>query len=99
MISDETLARLAREHGTPLYVLDLDRVRAQVARLGRFDVVRYAQKAHSGLALLRALANDGLSVDATSGFEVARALEAGFAPERIELASDVLDAQSLEIVS
>lgn len=99
MISDATLERLAREHGTPLYVLDLDRVRAQAARLDRFDIVRYAQKAHSGLALLRALAKDGLSVDATSGFEIRRALEAGFPSERIELATDVLDAQTLAIAA
>ena len=64
--SSENLLALAREHGTPLYVLDLDRVRAQVRLLEGFDVVRYAQKANPGSALLTALAADGLSVDAVS---------------------------------
>ncbi len=99
MIDDATLEALAREHGTPLYVLDLDRVRVQAARLGGFDVVRYAQKAHPGLALLRALASDGLSVDATSGVELARALEAGFPAPRIELATDVLDRETLRVAA
>ena len=95
MTDDDLLERLAREHGTPLYVLDLDRVLAQVGRLTGFDTVRYAQKAHPGLALLRALAARGLAVDATSGFELERALEAGFTPDRIELATDVLDRRTL----
>ncbi len=95
MIDAATLEGLVREHGTPLYVLDLDRVRSQAALLGGFDVVRYAQKAHSGLELLRALARDGLAVDATSALELGRALEAGFSPERIEIATDVLDAATL----
>ncbi|MCB9915269.1 MAG: diaminopimelate decarboxylase [Planctomycetes bacterium] len=99
MIDDALLARLAAEHGTPLYVLDLDRVRAQVARLDAFDVVRYAQKAHPGLALLRALAADGLAVDATGGYEVERALVAGFDAARIELATDVLDRHALATVA
>ena len=99
MIEASVLERLASEHGTPLHVLDLDLVRQQAARLAGFDVVRYAQKANSSLALLRALASDGLCVDATSGYEVERALEAGFAPEHIELTSDVLDRASLEVVA
>lgn len=99
MIGDELLRQLALEHGTPVYVLELDRVMAQVDRLTDFDVVRYAQKAHSGLALLTRLAERGLAVDATSGLEIERALEAGFAPERIELATDVLDRQTLAAVA
>lgn len=95
MIDDALLEQLAREHGTPLYLLDLDRVLGQVDRLTGFDTVRYAQKAHPGLALLRALAARGLSIDATSGFEVERALEAGFSADRIELATDVLDRRTL----
>jgi diaminopimelate decarboxylase len=91
----ETLLALADEHGTPLYVLDLDRVRAQLRMLQGFDVVRYAQKANPGSALLSALAHDGLSVDAVSAGEVVRALRAGFPSDRIELVSDVFDREAL----
>jgi diaminopimelate decarboxylase len=93
------LTALAAEHGTPLYVLDLDRVRAQLAKLERvgvFDRVRYAQKANSGLALLRALREAGVHVDAISAVELERARLAGFAADQIEVCSDVLDRATLE---
>lgn len=95
---DEQLQALATEHGTPLYVLDLAAVRARLATLSGFDVVRYAQKANPGQPLLTALADAGLSVDAVSAGEVARALRCGFAPERIELVSDVFDDEALTLV-
>ena len=38
-------ARLAREHGTPYYLYDAEVIRAQLAKLRAFDVMRYAQKA------------------------------------------------------
>ena len=97
MNDDDLLRALVREHGTPLYLLDLDMALERAARLGAFDTVRYAQKAHPGLALLRALAGAGHSVDATSGFEILRARAAGFPAERIELATDVLDRATLEV--
>lgn len=98
LIDDALLAELAREHGTPLYVYDLDRVRAQARLLAGFDVVRYAQKANANLALLRALAAEGLFVDAVSAGEVARALRAGFPAERIEYTADLFDRRGLEAV-
>lgn len=94
-LTDSLLAELASQHGTPLYVLDLDRVRAQVARLSGFDRVRYAQKANPGLALLRALRAEGLSVDATSAGELLRAERAGFSGSDIELTADVFSPETL----
>jgi diaminopimelate decarboxylase len=37
---------LARDFGTPTYVYDAATIEARIARLRRFDVVRYAQKAN-----------------------------------------------------
>ena len=94
-LDDALLCELASEFGTPLYVLDLDRVRSQVAKLRGFDRVRYAQKANPGLALLRALQAGGLHVDATSAGELLRAERAGFSGARIELTADVFSAETL----
>ena len=94
MLDAARIRALAQEHGTPLYLLDIDQVLERAARLAAFDTLRYAQKAHPGLALLRALASRGYAVDATSGFEIERALAAGFSPERIEPATDVLDRRT-----
>ena len=97
MLDAARIRALAQEHGTPLYLLDIDQVLERAARLAAFDTLRYAQKAHPGLALLRALASRGYAVDATSGFEIERALAAGFSPDRIELATDVLDRRTLAV--
>lgn len=99
MLDAARIRALAQEHGTPLYLLDIDQVLERAARLAAFDTLRYAQKAHPGLALLRALASRGYAVDATSGFEIERALAAGFSPDRIELATDVLDRRTLEVAA
>lgn len=40
-----TVAEIAKDFGTPVWVYDADRIRAQVERLRRFDVIRFAQKA------------------------------------------------------
>jgi diaminopimelate decarboxylase len=98
-VNSEALQHLAREHGTPLYVYDLDRVRAQLARLGAFDVVRYAQKANGCRPLLELLASAGASVDAVSAIEVLRALRAGFPPARISYTSDLFTTGALEVLA
>jgi diaminopimelate decarboxylase len=81
---DARLARLAREHGTPLYVEDLARVRANHARLRAAfpDVtVKYAAKANAGGHVLRALTADGVAIECGSPGELERALAAGADPE------------------
>lgn len=94
-LDDTLLEQLAREYGTPLYVLDLDHVRSQARRLRGFDRVRYAQKANPGIALLRALRAEGLHVDATSAGELLRAERAGFSGTEIELTADVFSPETL----
>lgn len=87
------LTRLAREHRTPLYVLDLEHAAARLARLraAGFDAVRYAQKANPNLALLSRLAREGARVDAVSEGELLRARAAGFAPGAIQITGDAFD--------
>jgi diaminopimelate decarboxylase len=49
--------------------------------------VRYAMKANSHRAILRIFDSMGIGIDASSGFEVRRALAAGIAPHKIQLTS------------
>ncbi len=84
---------LAREFGTPAYVVaeaDL-RARARVfvaalaaAHDGPGEVV-FASKAFPCTAVLRVFAEEGLGCDVASGGELHLALRAGFAPERLYL--------------
>jgi diaminopimelate decarboxylase len=80
--------------GTPLYVIDegvaRDRARAtrealqsEFARIGAEVDVYYAGKAFLCVEVARWMADEGLNVDVASGGELAVALAAGVAPERL----------------
>ena len=96
-----TLASLAQQHGTPLWVYDAATIAARVQALRQFDVVRFAQKANSNTHVLRLLRSLGVVVDAVSLGEVERALAAGFAPglhnghAEIVFTADLLDRSTL----
>ncbi|GAA2733043.1 diaminopimelate decarboxylase [Actinocorallia aurantiaca] len=79
---------LAREFGTPLYVLDEEDVRQRAREYaGAFadGSVHYAGKAFLCGALVRWLAEEGLGLDVCSGGELALALAVGFPAEKITL--------------
>lgn len=83
---DDRLRALAAEHGTPLYVLDPDRVRENVTRLcGAFPEaeVSYALKANTTRAVLETVEQAGLGAECASAGEVQRAIDAGFPGHRI----------------
>ena len=72
-----SLAELAEEHGTPLYVYSAEQIRHrfglfQEAFAGREATVCYAVKANSSLAILRMLAELGAGFDIVSGGELER---------------------------
>ncbi|WMX45981.1 diaminopimelate decarboxylase [Streptomyces roseicoloratus] len=99
----ELLARAAAEFGTPLWAYDPDVVRERIARLSRFDVVRYAQKANSNTHLLRLMREAGVCVDAVSLGELERALAAGYRPggdpSPVVFTADLLDRPTLRRVA
>lgn len=98
-LSTAQLRSLAGTYGTPVYVYDLRVVARNLRLFERFDVVRYAVKANPNLAILRELRDGGAACDAVSAGEVARALAAGFEPERIVFTADLLDREASESVA
>jgi len=84
---------LARQYGTPLYVMDEAAIRGNCraflqAFTGRYPAgvdVHYAGKAFLCLAMCRIVQEEGLSLDVASGGELYTALKAGFPPERIAM--------------
>ena len=86
------LADLAREFGTPAFVVDEDGLRARAreyldafaARHPRTDV-HFASKALPCAPVTRILAEEGLGCDVASAGELAIALAAGFDPDHILL--------------
>jgi diaminopimelate decarboxylase len=87
-------AEVRDRFGTPCYVYDRASLDAAAARALAFPhafglTVRYAMKANPNAAILRRFLELGLHVDASSDYEVERALRAGAAPDRIQLTSQV----------
>ncbi len=83
---------LAREFGTPAYIVAEEDLRARArsfidalaARHSDFDVL-FASKAFPCTAVYRVLAQEGLSCDVASGGELFLALRGGFDPARLYL--------------
>ncbi|MDE6545587.1 MAG: diaminopimelate decarboxylase [Paramuribaculum sp.] len=76
---------------TPFYYYDMGLLERTLKELthasGRFGYkVHYAMKANANPAILAAIREAGLGIDAVSGPEISRALECGFAPESIVFA-------------
>jgi diaminopimelate decarboxylase len=82
------LTAIADGAGTPAYVYNAEVIRRQYHALDAALAavphrLAYAVKANGNLAVLRILRDLGAGADIVSGGELARALAAGFAPERI----------------
>src|SRR5260370_8366529 len=87
-------AEVRRRFGTRCYVYDRAALeaaaRAALAFPAPFGLtLRYAMKANPSRGILTLFRDLGLHVDASSDHEVERALRAGFAPERIQLTSQM----------
>jgi diaminopimelate decarboxylase len=88
-IGGTDVRELAAAHGTPLFVLDEEDFRSRCRdyreAFGPGTDVFYAAKAFCSRAVLRWVAEEGLGVDVCTGGELAVALAAGIAPERITM--------------
>jgi diaminopimelate decarboxylase len=86
-IAGVALTDLAREYGTPLFVIDEDDFRSRCKEIasafGGGRNVSYAAKAFLCSEIARWIDEEGLSLDVCTGGELAVALHANFPPERI----------------
>lgn len=90
---------LAKEYGTPLYVLDEEDFRARAAdfRQAFHDgEVHYAAKAFLCREVARWIMQEGLGIDVCSAGELAVALSVGFPPERITMHGNNKSVAELE---
>ncbi|HTN77326.1 MAG TPA: diaminopimelate decarboxylase [Pirellulaceae bacterium] len=94
---------LARQFGTPTYIYDEAKIVERINDLKQFDVIRYAQKANSNLAILDTVRRNGVLVDAVSAGEVRRAMAAGYTPgghpHNIVFTADIFDRETLNLVT
>lgn len=86
-IAGVPLPDIARQYGTPVYVIDEEdfrsRCRAMAEAFGAPERVHYAAKAFLSRAVAGWVASEGLSLDVASRGELEIALAGGFPPNRI----------------
>ena len=93
-LTPEVAAEVRTRFGTPCYVYDRASLEASARAALAFQApfgftLRYAMKANPSRGILAVFRDLGLHVDASSDFEVERALRAGFAPAAIQLTSQM----------
>jgi len=89
--------------GTPLYAYSLAKLNENADACLAFPnayglTVRYAMKASPNGSILKIFNQKGIHIDASSGFEVRRALSVGIPPENISLSTQELPQNFSEFV-
>lgn len=96
LFSGRSVAELAEKYGTPLYLMDEDRIRENCRMyLDAFresfpagSIPLYASKAACFRQMVRIAAEEGMALDVVSAGEIYTALSAGFPAERIYFHGD-----------
>ena len=102
-LSPTAASAIAAAQGTPCYVYDEATLSAQADAMLAFPnayglTVRFAMKACPNASVLRLFAAKGLHLDASSGYEVRRAMMAGVPADRISLSSQELPSDFAELL-
>jgi diaminopimelate decarboxylase len=103
-LTAERAAEVRERFGTPCYVYDRAGLETAARQALAFPApfgltLRYAMKANPSRGILALFRDLGLHVDASSDHEVERALRAGFAPDAIQLTSQMPSARVAEHVA
>jgi diaminopimelate decarboxylase len=90
-------------YGTPVYVYHENTLRDQIECARNFPhayglQVRFAIKAFPNAVALKIMNNGGIHFDASSGYEVLRAMKAGVKSEQISLSSQELPHNFVELI-
>jgi len=101
-MKENTLLKIAKDFGSPVYVYNAETISAQYKRLtSAFNKVKhlkvnYAVKALSNISVLKLLNHLGSGADTVSIQEVQLALKAGFKPEHIIFTPNGVSLQEIE---
>lgn len=103
-LTSEGTLKLREEFGTPFFVYDEATLKRQALKAMDFPhafglTVRFAMKALPNAAVLQLFDTLGLHIDASSGFEVRRAMAAGITADKISLSSQELSADLPDLLA
>ena len=104
-IGGADVVSLAEKYGTPLYIMDEDKIRrtcrAYTSALkqcyGDSHTVFYASKAFSAKYIYKIIAEEGLGADVVSGGELYTAIKAGFPADRIHFHGNNKTSSEIEL--
>ncbi len=104
-LGDKEATKVAKEHGTPLYVYSKNQILSNFKTLlkaftGKTSLevkLYYAMKANPHQEILKILKEVGACIDAVSPGEVAEALRAGFSADRIFFTGTSVSAEDLKL--
>ena len=103
-LSAETLLKVAREYGSPVYVYHAETIRDQYKKLIQAftstpAVFFYACKALTNLNILKYVLSIGSNIDCSSVNEVQLAIKAGFEPANILYTSNNIAFSEIELAA
>lgn len=103
LIGDIDANELAEKYGTPLYVIDEEKIRNNYNKLynafsSKYEDLHmcYAAKANTNISVMRILEQEGSYIDAVSTGEIYTALHTGFTPDRIVFTGNNATTEELE---
>ncbi len=102
--SNEQITSFATANGTPLFVYSDQKLRSQAQQMLSVPApygltIRYAMKANPNKGVLHVLKNEGVWIDASSGYEAQAAIDLGFKPNSILLTSQELAHNLADLTS
>jgi len=92
------IPQLAQRFGTPVFIYEREVIEKRIAELKVFEVIRFAQKACSNIAILALMKKNGVVVDAVSAGEIYRALKVGYTGQSIVFTADLFDEDALSLI-
>ncbi len=102
-MTDTQVRDIATRFGTPVFAYDQATLECAARDVLAFPhafgyTARYAMKALPTGAVVKLLAETGLLIDASSGYEAERALRLGIAPEKIQITAQEIPRNLKELV-
>lgn len=103
-LNNEQVLQIADEFGTPVYVYDQKTLVENARKVLNFPnafglTARFAMKSSPSLAILKIFAKEGLQIDASSEYEVYRAIKAGIPGHHIQLTAQEYPEDFSRIIS
>lgn len=104
VVTEQQARLIIKKFGTPTYVYSQELLEQQAEEALAFPnafglTVRYAMKASSNVNILRILDAKGIHIDASSGLEAERAMDAEILPENILLTSQQIPGNLEQLVN